>query len=294
MSQTKYFNFNHEVNRVSFEEHDNGSVTFTYGNETADFESVLEFAEFYAMSRNVIPEALKNWTLIEDGNTYAFAPRSASGAVDITPDNIAAIANGLRMAGLSEESIASTIASIVNESAAEATADSAPTEAPANRYTGTEARVYDHLQAKIEEDPAFEFILKSSNDDNIPALVERIADAVDEDEDEDYDYGLVDAVADVVAEAAKNLRETYGPVPTRLAALIDHDRLDLVVDGAIDVAKKFFANAISGRPTTEVHNVTVDNNIVDVVSKLMAQGELPAADKLAFEDGQIVAIIVRK
>ena len=69
-SMEKYFNFNNEqvitpidVDTVT------GEVTFELDGESTTFESVQEFAEFYADTRNVKPENLKNWTLVEDGDT---------------------------------------------------------------------------------------------------------------------------------------------------------------------------------------------------------------------------------
>ena len=80
----KYFNFNHETELTPFELHDDGTVEFTLNNESATFDSVQAFAEFYAQARSVLPENLKNWQLIEDAeqNTFAFVLRAGTAGSD--------------------------------------------------------------------------------------------------------------------------------------------------------------------------------------------------------------------
>lgn len=78
----KFFNFNNEEYVLPFEQHENGSVTIEVNGTNMDFDSVHELAENYALARNVNTQHLKNWTLVEDGDHYAFVLRAATAGVD--------------------------------------------------------------------------------------------------------------------------------------------------------------------------------------------------------------------
>ena len=107
---TKHFNFNNEADLTPIEVNDEtGVVEFTLDGQVATFESVQEFAEFYALARNVVPENLKNWTLTEDGNHVAFVLRAGTAGLDA--DEIATLVTGLRAAGMTPEEIGRVIAS---------------------------------------------------------------------------------------------------------------------------------------------------------------------------------------
>lgn len=80
---TKQFNFNHEEHVTHFElDNETGRVSLDVQGETLEFDSVLELAEFYAGARGVTPDKLKNWTLIEDGDYYAYVLRAATAGND--------------------------------------------------------------------------------------------------------------------------------------------------------------------------------------------------------------------
>lgn len=71
---TKYFNFNNEQELFPIDYDDEtGKVSVSMGDETAEFDDVQDFAENYAVARNVSPENLKNWTLISDPDTDSFS-----------------------------------------------------------------------------------------------------------------------------------------------------------------------------------------------------------------------------
>ena len=107
---TKHFNFNNEADLTPIEVNDEtGVVEFTLDGQVATFESVQEFAEFYALARNVVPENLKNWTLTEDGNHVAFVLRAGTAGLDA--HEIATLVTGLRSAGMTPEEIGRVIAS---------------------------------------------------------------------------------------------------------------------------------------------------------------------------------------
>ena len=110
----KYFNFNNEqaitpidVDTVT------GEVTFELDGESTTFESVQEFAEFYADARNVKPENLKNWALVEDGDTYSFILRAGSAGVD--ERDMANVARTLRESGMSPVEVARAMADLQAE-----------------------------------------------------------------------------------------------------------------------------------------------------------------------------------
>ena len=106
---TKYFNFNNESNLTEVDVHDEtGVVTFTLGEQSVEFETIGEFAEYYATARNVLPDNLKNWVLTEDGDQIAFVLRAGTAGMDA--DEITSLAAGLRAAGMSPEEIGRAIA----------------------------------------------------------------------------------------------------------------------------------------------------------------------------------------
>ena len=83
----RYFNFNNEqvitpidVDTVT------GEVTFELDGESTTFESVHEFAESYADARNVRPENLENWTLVEDGDTLMLYYLKIADVSRVLPD----------------------------------------------------------------------------------------------------------------------------------------------------------------------------------------------------------------
>ena len=78
----KFFNFNNEEYVLPFELHEDNSVTIEVNGTNMDFASVRELAENYALARNVNTQHLKNWTLVEDGDNYAFVLRAATAGVD--------------------------------------------------------------------------------------------------------------------------------------------------------------------------------------------------------------------
>ena len=105
----KYFNFNNEADLTPVEvDEETGHVSLDIGDRHSEFESVQEFAEFYAVARNVKPENLKNWVLTEDGDQFAFVLRA--GTAGLTADEIREMSRGLRNAGMSPAEIGEAIA----------------------------------------------------------------------------------------------------------------------------------------------------------------------------------------
>lgn len=101
----KFFNFNNEQALTPIDvDSATGEVSFELDDEVTTFASVQEFAEFYADARNVKPDNLKNWALVEDGDTYSFILRAGSAGVDAR--DLANTARTLRESGMSPEEVA--------------------------------------------------------------------------------------------------------------------------------------------------------------------------------------------
>lgn len=77
-----YFNFNNEEYLLPITLADDQSVTVNVDGQSLNFDSIQDLAESYAIARNVSGENLKNWTLIQDGDTYSFVLRAATAGLD--------------------------------------------------------------------------------------------------------------------------------------------------------------------------------------------------------------------
>lgn len=84
------FNFNNEVNtftiHVEDEGENKGKVTVPGENGTvlAEYDSVEQLAEIYAQARDVKPENLKNWVLLQHGDVYSFVLRAGTAGVNVS------------------------------------------------------------------------------------------------------------------------------------------------------------------------------------------------------------------
>lgn len=81
---TKYFNFNNEQNLFPIDVNNQGQVTIKVDDEDINFDTVQEFAENYAVARNVATNNLKNWTLVfdDENNTYSFILKAGTAGAD--------------------------------------------------------------------------------------------------------------------------------------------------------------------------------------------------------------------
>lgn len=83
----KYFNFNNEEYILPIDLAEDGTVTMQANGQEIRFATVQELAENYAIARNVATENLKNWTLVEDGDTFSFVLRAATAGADFFQDD---------------------------------------------------------------------------------------------------------------------------------------------------------------------------------------------------------------
>ena len=263
---TKHFNFNNEADLTPIEVNDEtGVVEFTLDGQVATFESVQEFAEFYALARNVIPENLKNWTLTEDGNHVAFVLRAGTAGLDV--DEIANIANGLRAAGMSPEEIGRAIAGIQT-----AQAD----QTLQNQVVEPEEATSDIVERVVSEfiaDPVRNLALVSMY--SVDNLVQDIAqdeslftpvehydfDEDDEDYDEfddfddDLETTLRNNLTNRIREKITEMANKYPNVPTLTALRIDTNVQD-DSESRYDLSRAKIVAALASR-SVPVHVITI-------------------------------------
>ena len=76
------FNFNNEVDSFEIIQEDDGMIRVPMpGGDEITYDSLQQFAEFYAQARDVKPERLKNWTLVENGDVVSFILRAGVAGV---------------------------------------------------------------------------------------------------------------------------------------------------------------------------------------------------------------------
>lgn len=79
------FNFNNEVDSFEIHVEDDGRVIVPGENgPLAEYTSVEQLAEIYAQARDVKPENLKNWTLLENGDVYSYVLRAGTAGIDVS------------------------------------------------------------------------------------------------------------------------------------------------------------------------------------------------------------------
>lgn len=81
--RTIHFNFNNEVDSFPITEEDDGRVTIhgEDGAVMAEYEGIEQFAQFYAQARDVRPDHLKNWVLVEQGDVVSYVLRAGTAGV---------------------------------------------------------------------------------------------------------------------------------------------------------------------------------------------------------------------
>lgn len=80
------FNFNNEVNTFTIHVEEDGRVSVPGENNEilAEYDSIEQMAELYAQARDVKPENLKNWILLQNGNVYSFVLRAGTAGVNVS------------------------------------------------------------------------------------------------------------------------------------------------------------------------------------------------------------------
>lgn len=143
----KYFNFNNEADLTTFDLREDGTVFFELGDQHETFDSVEEFAEFYAVARNVKPENLKNWVLLEDDDTYSFILKA--GTAGIALDDLV---ESLRVAGMTPEEIGQAIRAYEQETESDETPEEETEDEPTDIEMLHEAvEAYDGYKREILE-----------------------------------------------------------------------------------------------------------------------------------------------
>lgn len=246
---TKYFNFRHEENLVELNVNDETGRVEVRGVE---FDSVEEFAEQYALARDVRPDQFKNWALTQNGDTYIYDLRAATAGNDL-----AAIATALRAAGFTPEEVANALAA---QQAAEAA--SAPVVAPESERARTVREFVDDNENNLV---LLSFELGIPDLDGLIRFVDEADLSEYEEYDDDfgdvYDRDTYEATAeylyDKVVAARQHLNEELPDVPVVFAALYKLGRLADVERNEDLITQVFTTAEVSGRPSVQV--VTIEN-----------------------------------
>lgn len=295
MSVTKYFNFNNEQALTLVEQHEDGTVTFAIGDAHGSFDSLQEFAEFYALARNVLPENLKNWVLIEDGNQFAFVLRASTGAV--TGAEIEAITSALFAAGRTPSEVGEILAEILENTAGRDEDVDGVTE-------GGDYQEFKSELERIYSAEEISFIVGIYSLDSVKELFDDLVDAELETEFEqqydDYtghlDFGyykisyvqaMLNNVAASFEDALNELTRSIPRVPKDvLIAIVNGSTDELAGDAQEDVAKQFFAASVAGRPTVEVAIVNKERLTGEV--RMVSADELAQYDTPLMVSGRVI------
>lgn len=83
--RTCQFNFNNEADVFTVHLEEDGTVTIpgNDGEVIAEYDSMQQLAEIYAQSRDVRPDNLKNWILLENGDTFSFVLRAGTAGINV-------------------------------------------------------------------------------------------------------------------------------------------------------------------------------------------------------------------
>lgn len=292
----KYFNFNNEQDLTPLDVNpETGVVTFELENETATFDSINEFAEFYATARNVKHDNLKNWTLITDGDTYSYILRAGTAGLDV--DELADMGRALRIAGLSPDEIGRAMAAAQSEQRHVVTVERE--QSKKQLYVD---RAIDAFKNQQEDGYLFLAYNVSNLDELKQAILADDAvfsdmgddldeydeyDEYDEDDEDNYrekSYGLEDNLYDNLSEKIQSekdvLREKYQGIAPFIALMIEQNMAsDEDLESACVAYKKaIHAALVAGRhvPVTVVTHADdgdiivthTFNNQVDINTEL--------------------------
>ena len=294
MSVTKYFNFNNEQALTQVDQHEDGTVTFAIGDAHESFESLQEFAEFYALARNVLPENLKNWVLIEDGNQFAFVLRASTGAV--TDEEIETITRALFAVGRTPSEVGVILAEILENAAGREEVEGVTEDEDYQEFKSELERIY------TAEEISFIFGIYRVNsikelfndliDDELDTEVEqRIFDEYTAEYEVDYyEISYVQAMLIDVAvsfnEGINELSHDIPRVPKDVLIAIVNDSIDYLAGDAQDIAKQFFAASVAGRPTVEV--AIVDKERLTGEVRMVSADELAQYDTPLMVGGRVI------
>ena len=297
---TKYFNFNNEADVTPVEVNDEtGVVTFTMGDETAEFNTLQEFAEFYAVARNVIPENLKNWEMTEDGNHFAFVLKV--GTAGLEADEVAELVAGLRSAGMSPEEIGRAVAAAQSEARVEE-AEAVAVATIANR-TDELVEYLSGLDTLSQRVLAKHFVDDSSREIPVAALAAEIAthgafetylDDGDFDEYAEEITGLAAVklhVSDILSDELDALTEQYPDVPVEVA----FDLVNGTILGDDSIERQVFQNAkfaasMAGRGGFEVKVVSPEG--VATIVQTDSEGFAPVFEaSKVYKDGHRFVLV---
>lgn len=123
----KYFNFNNEQDLIPVDVDEDGKVTINVDGTDAEFDSAEDFAENYAVARNVLPENLKNWTLIEDGDQISFVLEAGTAGA-ISKDEMKQIVKNALDNGMDISQVGKLFEGITNQTETQTTNEAGNTD----------------------------------------------------------------------------------------------------------------------------------------------------------------------
>lgn len=263
---TKYFNFNNEANITELDVNETGKVTFM-GEE---FESVQEFAEFYAEARDVRHDNLKNWVLVEDNDRFSFVLRAAT-AGNLTGEQLA----NLISAGVSYDDIA-TMVNVLSSTGNSQPNEDVETGDPSTINEQVHQLVSDHEYTELVEYGLQRLYEVETLDDVASAIETHIDENIDElreeyensefdeyDEYDAYDDYLSDQeiislyLNDCVDSATDEAQKAYKHLPLDVIVDIRNNDLDEYRNES-EVSRRFKVANLAGRDKLEVLTVTND------------------------------------
>lgn len=287
----KYFNFNNEADLTTFELQEDGTVFFELGDQHETFDSVEEFAEFYAVARNVKPENLKNWVLVEDDDTYSFVLRA--GTAGIALDDLV---ESLRLAGMTPEEIGQAIRAYEQETDHDETPEETEDEPTAIEMLHEAVEAYDGYKREILE--------KRVDFENPESYTTYEVVEFNDDDDYDEDYGHTttykeygrDAIDlhlhDILSNTISQLKDEYPDLPVEIAWDIlnqsvrdDHTKEDGFTSG--DTAlEEFFKASLAAQ--------FAHRQVSVAVVTLTGEVSYDWADNLEYDDEDAVLYSVHK
>lgn len=102
MAKRINFNFNNDVDTFEILQEEDGRIIVPgEDGPIAEYDNIQQFAEMYAQCRDVKPEHLKNWTLVENGDVVSFVLRAGTAGVSAADieDQLNAVFAEMRQSG---------------------------------------------------------------------------------------------------------------------------------------------------------------------------------------------------
>lgn len=114
-----HFRYNYERTPLELDRDETGAVTLNYTDPETNkelnlkYDSMKEFAEFYATSCGVKTENLKNWVLLEDGLEYTYQLKSGTAGLDLDESELDTLIESFQNQGMTPKEIGQALAGLL-------------------------------------------------------------------------------------------------------------------------------------------------------------------------------------